>query len=390
MVDIDTIRADTPGCESQHIHFNSAGSSLPPAPVVDAMIEYLRAEQLMGGYEIAAERAEQLDSIYAVTADYLGCAPSEIAFASGAGDAWWRAFSAIPLEAGDRILISHAEYQANAFGFFQAAERGVVVDLVPNDDHGMINTEALADMLDERVKVVSLTHVAMSNGAIQPAAEVGRVVADHPAIYLLDSCQAAGQVALDVGELGCDFLVYTGRKWMRGPRGTGILYARSSVLDKLGPQPFIDGRSAEWLNDGGYELQPASRRFEYGEQHFSGKVGLAVATQYMLDMGIDAITDRVQALSAALRSGLDALPDVQVCDEGGPRGGAVTFTVRGEASPARGAALREHGLSLSVPGRRNAQYDIGHRGIDAVYRAAVHYFNTEDEVERAIELIAEM
>ncbi len=387
MLDIEAIRADTPGCESV-IHFNNAGSSLPPARVVDAMVDYLRTEQTTGGYEIAADRQDDLDAVYGATAEYLGCATDEVAFASGAGDAWWRAFSAIPLQEGDRILISHAEYQANAFGFFQAAERGVSVELVPNDADGMIDTGALSDMLDERVRVVSLTHVAMSNGAIQPAAEVGKVVSDHPAIYLLDSCQAAGQVPLDVGELGCDFLVYTGRKWMRGPRGTGVLYARSSVLDKLGSQPFIDGRSAEWLDAGGYRLEPGARRFEYGEQHFSGKVGLGIATRYMLDVGIEAIADRVQMLSHRLRSGLADVTDLEICDEGGPQGGAVTFTLRGEATPEVGASLRSQGLNLSVPGRRNAQYDIGHRGIAAVYRAAVHYFNTEDEVDRAIELIA--
>ncbi len=387
MVDIEAIRADTPGCESV-IHFNNAGSSLPPTPVVDAMVDYLRTEQFTGGYEIAADRQTELDAVYGATAEYLGCGSDEIAFASGAGDAWWRAFSAVPLHHGDRILISHAEYQANAFGFFQAAERGVVVDLVPNDGYGMIDTEALAEMLDERVKLVSLTHVAMSNGAIQPAAAVGKVLSDHPAIYLLDSCQAAGQLPLDVDELGCDFLVYTGRKWMRGPRGTGVLYARSSVLDQLGPQPFIDGRSAEWLNEGGYELASGARRFEYGEQHFSGKVGLGIATRYMLDVGIEAISDRVQQLATRLRDGLASVPDVEIRDEGGPRGGAVTFTLRGEALPSIGAAMRAQGLNLSVPGRRNAQYDIGYRGIDAVYRAAVHYFNIEDEVDRAIELIA--
>lgn len=387
MLDLDAIRADTPGADSV-IHFNNAGSSLPPAQVVDAMVDYLRAEQVTGGYEIWADRLGDLDDVYAATARYLGCDTGEVAFVAGAGDGWWRAFSAIELHPGDRILASHSEYQANAFGFMQAAERGVSIDIVPNDPDGLIDLEALASMLDERVKVVSLTHVGMANGAIQPAAEVGRIVSDHPAIYLLDSCQAAGQMLLDVEELGCDFLVYTGRKWMRGPRGTGILYARSTVLEKLGSQPFIDGRSAEWHDSAKqYSLAPGAQRFEYGEQHFSGKVGLAVATRYMLDVGIGAITERTQALARALRSGIGELPGIEIHDEGGPRGGAVCFTVNGTATPENGAALRRLGLQLSVPGRRNSQYDIGRRGIDAVYRAAPHYFNTEEEVDKAIELI---
>ncbi len=385
-LDLDAIRADTDGLDV--VHFNSAGSSLPPRPVIDAVVEYLQYEARVGGYEAAADRIEELDDFYDATASYLGCDPSEVAFCAGAGDAWWRAFSAIPLQAGDRILLSRSEYQANAFGFMQAEERGVELTLIPHDRQGMIDLDVLAAELDERVRIVSLTHVAMSNGAIQPAAAVGQLLADHPAIYLLDSCQAAGQIPLDVDELGCDFLVYTGRKWMRGPRATGVLYARSSVLDQLGPQPYIDGRSAEWLDTGGYELMPGARRFEYGEQFYAGRCGLAVATRYLLDLGAEHIAARTQALAARLREGLSSLPEVDVHDEGGPRGGAVTFTIRGEATPAIGATLRANGVVLSVPGRRNAQFDLGPRGLDAVIRAAPHYFNTADEIDRAIAVVA--
>ena len=352
------------------------------------MVDYLQVEQVTGGYEIAADRSEDLNGIYDSTSQLLNCDPNEVAFVASAGDAWWRAFSAIPLQAGDRILMSHTEYQANAFGFLQARDRGVVIELVPNDAEGRIDVTALASMLDERVKLVSLTHVSMSNGAVQPAQAVGAVLGDHPAIYLLDSCQAAGQLPLDVQELGCDFLCYTGRKWMRGPRGTGILYARNSVLDRLGPQPFVDGRSAEWLDADSYELQAGAQRFEFGEQHFSGKIGLDVATRYVLSIGVDAIASRIDGLATRFRQGLAETNDVVVHDQGGPRCGIVTFTVRGLATQQMNAQLRAQGLQLSAPGRRNAQFDLGARGLDAVFRAGVHYFNTAAEVDQAVELIA--
>ena len=160
MFDIDALRADTPGCESV-IHFNNAGSSLPPKPVVDAMVGYLRAEELTGGYEIAADRLADLDDLYTASAELLGCSPDEIAFVASAGDGWWRAFSAVPLAAGDRILISHSEYQANAFALLQARERGVQVDVVPNDAAGLIDVDALTSMLDDRVKPVSYTHLTL-------------------------------------------------------------------------------------------------------------------------------------------------------------------------------------------------------------------------------------
>ncbi len=225
---------------------------------------------------------------------------------------------------------------------------------------------------------------------MQPAAAVGALVADHPALFMLDACQAVGQMPVKVDESMCDFLVYTGRKWMRGPRGTGILYARASALSKLGPQPFIDGRSAEWGDDDTYELMAGARRFESGEQHVSGKVGLDIATRYLLDLGVDAVSARVRELSGLFRSEVGALPEVDVVDEGHEQCGIVTFTVRGEATMNMHAQLRAGGLNLSTPGRRNAQYDIGARGIAAVLRAGIHYFNTEDEVERAVGLVSSL
>lgn len=391
IIDIAKVRDDTAGCEDV-LHFNNAGSSLPPRQVVDAMVEYLRTEEVMGGYEIAAARATDLNVVYDASARYLNCEPSEIAFTTSAGDGWWRAFSSVPLGAGDRVLVGHSEYQANAFGWLQARERGAVVDVVPNDLAGDFDVEAFESMLDERVKLVSLTMVAMTNGAIHPAAEVGRVLksSSSDAIYLLDACQAAGQLPLDVDELGCDFLNYTGRKFMRGPRGTGVLFARGDVHAKLGQTGFIDGRSAVWTSVDTYEYVPGAKRFEFGEYGYGGKVGLGVATNYMLDLGIEAIAARVASLSSLLRFDLSAIPKVAVLDTGTNKCGIVTFDVDEMSALDVSAALSAKGINVSAPGVMLAQLELGPRSIDAVVRAGVHYFNTEEEVARFCEAIAEL
>ena len=390
-IDIVKVRGDTAGCEDV-LHFNNAGSSLPPRQVVDAMVDYLRTEEVMGGYEIAADRAAELNVVYDASARYLNCDPSEIASTISAGDGWWRAFSSVPLEAGDRVLVGHSEYQANAFGWLQARERGAVVDVVPNDPGGDFDVEAFESMLDERVKLVSLTMVAMTNGAIHPAADVGRVLkaSGSDAIYLLDACQAAGQLPLDVDELGCDFLHYTGRKFMRGPRGTGVLFARNDVHAKLGQTGFIDGRSAVWTSADTYEYMPGAKRFEFGEYGYGGKVGLGVATNYMLDLGIDAIAARVTSLSSLLRFDLSAIPKVAVLDTGTNKCGIVTFDVDGMSAQDVQAALSAKGINVSTPGVMLAQLELGPRSIDAVVRAGVHYFNIEEEVARFCEAVAEL
>ena len=391
MIDISQVRADTAGCEAV-AHFNNAGSSLPPKQVVDAMVDYLRAEELEGGYETAASRAEDLDRVYGATAAYLNCDPSEVAFTASAGDSWWRAFSSVPLVAGDRILVGRSEYQANAFGWLQAQDRGVEVDIVPHDGAGDFDLDVFKELLDDRVKLVSLTMVAMSNGAIHPAADVGRILAESSsqAIYLLDACQAAGQLRLDVHELGCDFLLYTGRKFMRGPRGTGILYAKADVYDRLGATPFIDGRSAEWTTPDSLTYMPGAQRFEFGEYGYGAKVGLGVATEYMLNLGIDAIAERVGELAGLLRFDLSAIPGLRLLDQGRNKCGIVTFEVDAKPAAEVIADLHTAGFNLSGPTKLNAQLDLEPRSIPQVVRAGVHYFNTEQEVAGLCEAVADL
>lgn len=389
MIDIAKARADTAGCEAV-VHLNNAGSSLHPRPVVDAMVDYLRAEELAGGYEIANERAADLALVYDATAAYLGCLPHEIAVTASAADSWWRAFSSIPLEAGDRVLVSHGEYQANAFGWLQAQDRGVIVDVVPNAPTGEIDVEAMAALLDERVKIVSVTMVAMTNGCVQPVAAIGQLLGDSSAVFLLDACQAAGQLPLDVDEIGCDFLAYTGRKFVRGPRGTGVLYARDSAVERLGVTPFIDGRSAAWTSPNSFSYAPHAQRFEFGEHGYGAKVGLGVATNYMLNIGIDAIEARVTELAATLRNQLTSIDRVTVRDEGQHQCGIVTFTIDGVDLAQAQLDLQQRKINLSAPSVGMAQLELGQRSIDQVLRAGVHYFNTNDELDQLCDAITSM
>ena len=389
MIDVTARRADVTGIDDI-THLNHCGSSLPPDVVLEAQIHYLRAEQRMGGYEAAIAHAAELAEFHDATAEMLGCAPNEIAFQPNAAEAWWRAFLSVPLREGDRVLASRSEYQGNAFAMLQAEARGVIVDVIPNDDDGVYDVARLAATLDDRVKLVSLTMISMSNGAVQPAAEVGAVCRDAGVPFLLDACQAAGQRPLDVDEIGCDFLAYTGRKFMRGPRGTGVLYARAEALERLGPSPFVDGMSATWTSDRTWEHPPGAARFEWGERNFGGQVGLAVATRYALEVGLDAIADRVSGLADGLRRDLTAIERVTVHDEGIDRCGIVTFGVDGIAAADVQRRLSERGINVGAPARTNAQWDIGRRDLDAVIRAGVHYVTTDDELARLTEAVTEI
>src|SRR4051812_43776605 len=323
-IDVERARADTPGCENV-AHFNNAGASLPPRPVLDAVVGHLQREAEIGGYEAAAERADEIEHTYDALARLLGCAPDEVAVVENATRGWDMAFYSFRFEPGDRILTGRAEYASNWIALKQVADRtGAEIAVIPDDEHGQVSVEALASMLGadgSRAKLVSLVHVPSQGGLVNPAAEVGRLTRAAGVPFLLDACQSAGQMPLDVKQLGCDVLTGTGRKFLRGPRGTGFMYVRRELAGRLEP-PLLDLRAADWLPGGdGYRIRPDARRFENWEGFVAGKIGLGVAADYALSIGLGAIRERVSGLAADLRERLEALPGVTVHDRGRERCG---------------------------------------------------------------------
>ncbi len=262
------------------------------------------------------------------------------------------------------------------------------MEAVPNDEHGALSVPALEAMLDESVRLISVTYIPTNGGLINPAAEIGRVARAAGIPYLLDACQAAGQIPLDVEALGCDMLSVTGRKFLRGPRATGFLYVRGDFLERLEPV-FLDLHAAEWTGPDTFQMRHGARRFENWETHFAGKIALGVAIDYALDWGLEAIAERTQSLAGALRAGLEQVPGVTVRDLGARRCGIVTFTVEGRDSETLKLALREQAINVSTSSRSGALLDMEGRGISHMVRASVHYYNSEEEVARFLAALRE-
>jgi cysteine desulfurase/selenocysteine lyase len=387
MIDVQRARADTPGVE--HVaHFNNAGSALPPKPVLDALVSYLEREAEIGGYETAAERVAQWEHAYDALAELLGASRDEIAVVENATRAWDMAFYSFRFKQGDRILTGRAEYASNWIALKQVADRtGASIEIVPDDEHGQFDVAALARLLDERVKLVSLVHVPTQSGLVNPAAAVGRVTRAAGVPLLLDACQSAGQLPLTVDELGCDILSGTGRKFLRGPRGTGFLYVRRDLIEQLEP-PLLDMHAAEWQPDGGYTIRGDARRFENWETFYAGKVALGVAVDYALALGSDAIWERIQLLAGRLREGLSELAGVTVLDRGEVLGATVTFNVDGVPAVEMQRRLAAQRINVSVLEAASAQLDFGPRGLTSAVRSSVHYYNDDAELERLIAAVA--
>jgi selenocysteine lyase/cysteine desulfurase len=383
---VEAIRAQTPGVGHAN-HLAACGSALMSQPVIDAVTSHLELEGRIGGYAAQAEKADELDVIYGAVARLINAEPDEIAVVENATAAWCQAFYSLEFQPGDRILTSEAEYGANYVAFLQRRQRdGIVIDVVPSDPAGTLDVDALETMIDGRVKLIATTWIPTNGGLVNPAAQIGRVARNNGVLSLLDACQAVGQMPVDVAELQCDFLTGTGRKFLRGPRGTGFLYVRRGVLDDLEPV-MIDHFAAPWVATDRYELRSDARRFENWENAYALRAGLRAAVLDALDLGLDAIQDRTWSLAEQLRERLRELPTTHVRDIGETNCAIVGFTIDGLDPYDAVARLADERIIIDAVDPSSTLIDSQRRSLPTLLRAAPHYYNTESELEALVAAI---
>ncbi|WP_461146349.1 aminotransferase class V-fold PLP-dependent enzyme [Spirosoma pulveris] len=385
---ISRLRADTPGCY-ETLFLNNAGASLMPQPVVAAMQEYLQQETQLGGYEVERLMKDQIESFYEETARFLNTKPGNIAYAYSATDATIQALSAIRFRPGDTILTTTNDYISNQLMFLSMQQRLGIrllrLNDLPNGDPDLTHAEEL--IRAHRPVLIAMTHIPTNSGLVLPAEEMGKLCRKYGIWYLLDAAQSVGQLPIDVTRIQADFLVATGRKFLRGPRNTGFLYVSDRVLEAGLAPLFIDRRAAAWTGPDTYSLLPGARQFEPQEISLL-TVGLAEAIRYVNKIGMEAIVQQNQLLMHRLRTGLAKLDGLALLDEGSRLSNILTFHTPREPLSALEASLRRERVIFTVQYSGGALIDFRRKGVDWLVRLSPHYFNTLDEMDEVVDVIA--
>lgn len=385
---IQSLRDETPGCAHRN-HLNNAGASLPPLPVLQAMQAHLELESQIGGYEAADLRRAELDGFYESIAQMLHTTPRNIAFAGSATDAYARALSAIPWKAGDCILTTENDYVSNQIAFLALQKRfGVQLLRARDVQAGGVDVEDFERLMRQyHPKLAAVTHVPTNSGLVQPVELIGQICRNTDTLYLVDACQSAGQMPLDVDRIGCDFLSATMRKFMRGPRGAGFLFASDRVLDAGLEMLLPDMRSADWTGADTYSTVSSARRFEYWEMPIALILGGKVAADYAMQLGLDWIEQQVNNIAHFTRQTLGALPGVEVLDKGEKRCGIVT--VHADHWPVQSLLekLSRENINCRISTLGVAQIDFPKKGVEWALRVSPHYYNTEAEIMQLAEVL---
>ena len=387
--EIQRARNETRGCEYV-THFNNAGSSLMAAPVADYLYEFLQEEEMKGGYETAASRNMELENFYVRVAELINAKPKEIAFVENATRAWDMIFYSIPLKAGDQIITVRSEYGSNVIAYLHRAKQtGAELVILDNNDDGEPDTDQLRKLINKKTKLISMSHIPTGGGLVNPASEIGAIANEYGVPYLLDACQSVGQMSVNVADIGCDFLSATGRKFLRGPRGTGFLYVKQDWIERLEP-PLIDQFAANLLDEKTYLLRRDARKFENWERYFAGQAAFGRAIEYAMDFGLPKIQQRIFKMADKLREGLQEIPQLEVTDQGRLKCGIVTFRHKAIDAETIKSELARRKINVSVSSGSGSRLSFMERGIEAVVRASIHYYNSEEELDHFLSQIRQI
>lgn len=384
-------RAETPGC-AYCVHLNNAGAGLMPEPVIDAMRDHIALESEIGGYEAADARAESIHSTYADIARLLNAKATNIAIVANATAGFIQSMTSFDFARGDVIVTTKADYTSYQIQYLSLSKR-LGVEIVHAEDlpEGGVDPESVRALAaNPRCRLVHVSWIPTHSGLVQDAEAVGSVCEQLGVPYLVDACQAVGQLPIDVERLRCDYLSVTARKFLRGPRGIGFLFASDRALARGDHPLFVDMRGAKWTGANEYAVAESAVRYEDWEFAYALVLGLGAAVRYASQVGIDTARARSWSLARELRSELAALDGVRVLDRGNQQSAIVTADIAGIDATNLVSELRKRGINTAASLAWYGLLDFSARGVLSAIRISPHYYNTNEEILVAVGAIDEI
>lgn len=392
--EITAWRNDTPGCTTR-IHLNNAGAALMPGPVLGAVHHHLDLEARIGGYEAADEATDDIRAGYQDLAAVIGARPRNIAVVANATAGFVQALSSFDLSQHSVIVTSRCDYTSNQIQYLSLRRR-LGVEIVHAEDlpeggvdPGSVRTAIRSALGKGREPLVALSWIPTNSGLVQDAQSVGEICHELGVPFVLDACQAVGQLPIDVRRLHCDYLSTTARKFLRGPRGVGFLYASDDALERGDCPLYVDMRGATWTEDSAFTPDPTARRYEGWELPYALALGQFEAARYAQTVGIERASRRAWALAERLRVGLRALPGARVLDRGAARCAIVTVAFDGATSEDLVRWLHGRGINAVTSLREYSRFDFAEKSVDAAIRLSPHYYNTEAEIDATLAALDE-
>jgi selenocysteine lyase/cysteine desulfurase len=388
---LDKWRADTPGCLTR-AHLNNAGAGLMPMPVIRAIHNHIDLEAQIGGYEAADMEQARIEKVYHSIASLIGTESRNVAIVGNATAGFIQSISSFDFDRGDVILTTKADYTSYQIQYLSLARRlGLRIVYAEEFPEGGVDPQSVRELIKtERPRLVHVSWIPTHSGMVQDVERVGEVCKELDVPYLVDACQAVGQLPIDVSKLHCDYLSVTARKFLRGPRGVGFMYASDRALARGDYPLFVDMRGARWVQPNRFEIAQDAKRYEDWEFPYALVLGLGAAVDYALEVGIDVAHSRSMALATLLRGRLAELDGVTLLDRGRENCAIVTADIRGwKASDVVGELL-EMGINTSATLRWYGLKDFENTAVQSALRLSPLYYNTEGEVKGAVQAISDI
>lgn len=375
-------RADTPGCKHR-IHLNNAGAALMPKPVIDAVQNHLELEAKIGGYEAADVVAGSIADSYRYVGNLIGTKPGNIAMVENATVATSQSLSVFDFKRSDTIITTNVDYASNQIMLLSLSERfGVKIIRAKDHAAGGVDPGSVRHLIRKHhPRLVLMSWVPTHSGLIQDAHAVGAICREANVPFLLDACQAVGQIPIDVNVLNCDFLAATSRKFLRGPRGVGFLFVSDRMLER-NPRPlFPDTHGARWTRPDQYQLEPGAKRFENWEFSYALLLGMGAAARYACDIGVETCGKRAFELAEYTRDKLKSVPGARLLFQGLNKCAIVSLTIKGRDPDDLVNQLRKENINTSSASHTAGVIDMPAKKANSILRISPHYYNTVEEID---------